>query len=71
VAEPEQHYESFSSQLADLINWWSRESPSNTPDFILAQYLQDCLAAWNTATLARERWYGHTHEPARIDGPDA
>lgn len=34
------------------------ESASNTPDFILAQYLSHCLLAWNQATIQRETWYG-------------
>jgi hypothetical protein len=31
---------------------------SRTPDFILAEYIGGCLAAWNRATAERERWYG-------------
>lgn len=44
--------------LADALNRFSAENPSNTPDWILAQYLLGCLAAWNQATQQRERWYG-------------
>lgn len=40
------------------INIHSAESGSDTPDFILAQYLTDCLEAFDRATVARERWYG-------------
>lgn len=44
--------------LETTINSNSLENGSNTPDFILACYLHDCLQAFNRATLDRERWYG-------------
>jgi hypothetical protein len=48
----------FELQLEQLINSHSKENDSNTPDFILAQYLIACLEAFNRASLAREKWYG-------------
>lgn len=48
----------FQQDLESLINRHAIESGSDTPDFILAEYLLGCLAAWNTATTAREKWYG-------------
>jgi len=42
--------------LAALINKHSRESESNTPDFILANYLAACLDAFDAALAAREKW---------------
>jgi hypothetical protein len=45
-------------EIATSINRVSAENGSNTPDFILAEFLTDCLAAWDKASLARERWYG-------------
>lgn len=48
----------FEKALEDLINSHSMEQDSNTPDFILAQYLMACLAAWNVNVKAREEWYG-------------
>lgn len=48
----------FRRELAELINRRSRENVSDTPDFILAEYLTDCLAAFDTAARERERWYG-------------
>lgn len=47
----------FEKELENLINCHSQENASNTPDFILAQYLTGCLAAFNTATQQRESWY--------------
>ena len=40
------------------INKVSRENKSNTPDFILADFLCSCLKALETAINEREKWYG-------------
>lgn len=47
----------FEKELEHLINRHSLESASNTPDFILAQYLQACLALFATVVLARDEWH--------------
>ena len=47
----------FKAKLTALLNECSRENASDTPDFILADYLLDCLETWNRATTAREQWY--------------
>jgi len=44
--------------LAALLNRYSQENGSNTPDFILAEYLLACLATWNTHVVQRDVWYG-------------
>lgn len=44
--------------IQTAINCASAENGSNTPDFLLAEYLTDCLAAFDKAVGARERWYG-------------
>jgi hypothetical protein len=48
----------FAKGLESLINHYSQENGSNTPDFILAGYLVACLTAFNEASKAREIWYG-------------
>ena len=48
----------FKQELAQLLNRHSMENGSNTPDFILADFLFACLLAWNKASRAREKWYG-------------
>lgn len=48
----------FQKELTELINRHSKESGSDTPDFILAQYLIWCLNAYNRTIQAREKWYG-------------
>lgn len=48
----------FVDELRELINRHSRENGSNTPDFILADYMEKCLEALEFATRQRESWYG-------------
>ena len=48
----------FEDEIRQVINKWSEENPSNTPDFILARYLLNCLDTFNIAVQAREEWYG-------------
>lgn len=48
----------FVKELEHLINKYSIENGSNTPDFILAIYIHKCLSAFNEAVCAREQWYG-------------
>ena len=45
-------------KIESAINSASAENGSDAPDFILAEYLTDCLAAFNKAAMAREKWYG-------------
>lgn len=44
--------------IEHAINCNSAENGSNTPDFMLAEYLTDCLVAFDKAVVAREKWYG-------------
>ena len=53
----------FKEELCGLINRASKENASNTPDFILAQYLENCLTTFETATQQRENWYGRDPRP--------
>lgn len=46
------------TEIEKVLNRHSAENGSNTPDFILAEYLTGCLAAFNRATNAREKWHG-------------
>ena len=45
-------------ELAEVINRNSLENESNTPDFVLAEYLYYCLESFNWASNRRETWYG-------------
>ena len=44
--------------IQHAINCNSAENGSNTPDFMLAEFLTDCLAAFDKQVKAREKWYG-------------
>lgn len=53
----------FESELIGIINRYSRENASNTPDYILAQYLSACLRVFDAAVLKRETFYGRDASP--------
>jgi hypothetical protein len=44
----------FEQRLESLINEYSKENESNTPDFILAEYMSTCLNAFSNAVYKRE-----------------
>jgi hypothetical protein len=50
----------FRKELERLINNCSMENGSDTPDFILADYLTACLDVFDTTVQAREKWYGRS-----------
>ena len=49
---------SFRKELSDLINSHWKETGSDTSDFILAEYLDDCLSAFDKAVKRRREWWG-------------
>lgn len=55
---PRARYDSFQAAVETAINRHSMENGSNTPDFMLASFLTDCLRAWDPGIAAREAWYG-------------
>ena len=46
-----------------IINKYSLENESNTPDFILAGFLLECLKVFQMSTKARDKWYDVHLEP--------
>jgi len=48
--------------FAEVINFYSLENSSNTADFILAEYLWDCLKTYTKIHNANEKWYGRKLE---------
>ncbi len=52
----------FRKELETVINKHCQENGSNTPDFILAEYLESCLYSFDCAVNAREKWYGRDSE---------
>lgn len=49
--------EELTKEFASIINKHSLESDSNTPGFILAAYLVDCLINYHLTESARIIWY--------------
>ena len=57
----------FEARLESLLNEFSMENGSNTPDFVLAAFLVRALDAFNAGVTMRERWYGRD-EPKAVAG---
>jgi hypothetical protein len=62
----------FEKELENLINKHSVENKSNTPDFMLAEYLRGCLDLFANIIQQREQWYGRPTYPGAgiCSGPD-
>lgn len=58
------------SDIENAINRASAENGSGTPDFILAEFLTDSLAAFDKAVATREAWYGRRAPVAVAGTPD-
>ena len=48
----------FTNELSALINKHSVENNSSTPDYMLAEYIRQCLVAFEMAVNSRDKWYG-------------
>lgn len=68
---PPDAYSGLRVELERLINANSAENGSNTPDFVIAGYLTDCLAAFDRAVKARMKWYGKQSESVPGTSPEA
>ena len=55
----------LTDELRALLNRRSRESASNTPDFMLAEYMIKCLEAAEEMIRHRDRWYGIAPAPGQ------
>lgn len=61
-------FATLETELAALVNRYSVENLSDTPDYILARYLMGCLATYNTTVNLRDEWYG-SHTPTWAKEP--
>lgn len=52
AVSPTQH-DNLERDFATLLNSYSRENISNTPDYILAEYLFNCLTAYELCTTQK------------------
>lgn len=58
----------FKEELKALINRHSKENDSDTPDFILVEYLTGCLKTFEEATAHRDKWHGF-NQRITAEGP--
>jgi len=59
IKKIEKKEKTLPNELSDLINRYSRENDSNTPDFILANFMMMCLKAGEYLVNMREEWNKH------------
>ena len=62
---------SFQKELECLINRHSIEGGSNTPDFILAEYLRCCLDSFDMVTRRRDEWFDYDQACNQVNRPDS
>jgi len=65
-----QKQEAFVAELASLINKYSLENESDTPDFILAEYLVGCLKCYGETVKKRDSWFGVSAGNTKIEEED-
>jgi len=62
-------------EIAQVLNRYSRENRSDTPDHLLAEFVLDSLDAFDRVVRMREGWYGRvlrygTDVPAPLPAPE-
>ena len=57
----------FKDELTTLINKHSKENGSDTPDWVLANYLCGCLEVFNETVKIRSNWYGQTGDAESLE----
>ena len=58
---------SFRDELELLLNRYHMENGSDTPDFLLANYLIGCLQVWNTVVPQRDHWSGRSKDSEPVE----
>jgi len=58
---------SLEKEIEKVLNRACAENGSGTPNLILAEYLLECLAAFDKATRYRELWYGRDNGKAPVE----
>lgn len=66
--EPAEPRHDLQAELASLLNRFSRENASNTPDFILASFMMGALRAFEACAKWRDDW--HTGNKPQSPGPE-
>lgn len=63
---PDDQSSAFVRSLGDVINRFSRENKSDTPDFLLAEFLVGCLQAFEHSVVKREKLTDKSLKPAAL-----
>jgi len=50
--------------LRGVINRHSRENESDTPDYLIAEYMLGCLEAYERTVVLRDKWHGRERPTA-------
>ena len=61
--EERQDYQEIVRDIAQVVNKYSLEQESQTPDYILAEYMLKSLSALNRLMRDRDYWYFGTEDP--------
>ena len=61
---------SLSESIRSAVNSVSRENVSNTPDFVLTEYLLKSLEAVEALVNSRDRWYGIKPRPGQVSADE-
>ena len=73
IAEEEDEEEEktplFLDALETLINRYSLENESDTPDYILAEYVANCLTTFSEAVRERDAWHSFVPFGAKAKVP--
>ena len=57
-------------ELKNFVNINSLENLSNTPDWIISDFLYDVFEAFNRAVMRRDGFYSENHSVIRVDKED-
>ena len=58
------------SAIENVLNRYCAENESNTPDYILSEFLMGCLQSFNNSVVIRDKWYhGSVCAPGQTGGP--
>lgn len=71
LAGSAQEHHKMRRELEEAINRHSAENGSDTPDFVLAEFLTGCLATYDRALQARESFFGRKLAREETDEPAA
>ena len=57
----------FRKDLIALLNAHGIDNQTNTPDYLLGDYLLACLKAFDSTVQARDTWHSPTKPPTEED----